>query len=295
MATTETTGSTVPRRQLGRYLRELRNGQRISVKTAAEQLEWSETKIWRVETGQSSLRSLDVEQMCRLYAAPPDITEALMGLAKETKAKGWWHAYGDVIPEGFDVYIGLEEAASLLCMYQSELVPGLLQTEDYARTVISAGKPDENDDQVDRLVHLRIARQALVQRPTAPMELRAVLNESVIRRPVGGTAIMAAQLDRLAEAAGQSNVSLRVVPFSAGLHHGVMSGPFYILRFPLNGDGRESEPATVYVNGFTGDLYLDKAHEVERYADAFESIWTAALDEPVSRNLIQRSARELRQ
>jgi transcriptional regulator with XRE-family HTH domain len=295
MATTETTGSTVPRRQLGRYLRELRNGQRISVKTAAEQLEWSETKIWRVETGQSSLRSLDVEQMCRLYAAPPDITEALMGLAKETKAKGWWHAYGDVIPEGFDVYIGLEEAASLLCMYQSELVPGLLQTEDYARTVISAGKPDENDDQVDRLVHLRIARQALVQRPTAPMRLRAVLNESVIRRPVGGTAIMAAQLDRLAEAAGQPNVSLRVVPFSAGLHHGVMSGPFYILRFPLNGDGRESEPATVYVNGFTGDLYLDKAHEVERYADAFESIWTAALDERVSRNLIQRSARELRQ
>jgi hypothetical protein len=295
MATTETTGSTVPRRQLGRYLRELRNGQRISVKTAAEQLEWSETKIWRVETGQSSLRSLDVEQMCRLYAAPPDITEALMGLAKETKAKGWWHAYGDVIPEGFDVYIGLEEAASLLCMYQSELVPGLLQTEDYARTVISAGKPYENDDQVDRLVHLRIARQALVQRPTAPLELRAVLNESVIRRPVGGTAIMAAQLDRLAEAAGLPNVSLRVVPFSLGLHHGVMSGPFYILRFPLNGDGQESEPATVYVNGFTGDLYLDKAHEVERYANAFESIWTAALDERVSRNLIHRSARELRQ
>jgi transcriptional regulator with XRE-family HTH domain len=293
--TAETTGSTVPRRQLGRYLRELRSGQRITVKTAAEKLEWSEAKIWRIETGQTSLRSLDVEAMCRVYAAPPDLTEALMGLAKETKAKGWWHAYGDVIPEGFDVYIGLEEAASLLSMYQSELVPGLLQTEDYARMVIRAGKPNEDEEQIDRLVHVRLARQALIQRATAPLELRAVLNEAVIRRPVGGQAVMAAQLDRLVEAAGWTNVSLRVVPFTAGLHYGVMSGPFYILRFPLNGDGQESEPATVYVNGFTGDLYLDKAHEVERYANAFESIWNAALDERASRNLIHRSARELRQ
>jgi transcriptional regulator with XRE-family HTH domain len=289
----ETTGSTVPRRQLGRYLRELRSGQRITVKTAAEKLEWSEAKIWRIETGQTSLRSLDVEAMCRVYDAPPDLTEALMGLAKETKAKGWWHAYGDVIPEGFDVYIGLEEAASLLSMYQSELVPGLLQTEDYARTVIKDGMEDE--EQIDRLVHVRIARQALIQRTTVPLELRAVLNEAVIRRPVGGHAVMAAQLDRLAEAAGWTNVSLRVVPFSTGLHKGVTSGPFYVLRFPLNGDGQESEPATVYVNGFTGDLYLDKRHEVDRYANAFESIWSAALDETASRNLIHRTARELLQ
>src|SRR5712692_7860906 len=227
----ETTGSTVPRRQLGRYLRELRNRERLTVKVAAEKLEWSEAKIWRIETGQTSLRSLDVEAMCKIYGAPAGLTEALMGLAKETKARGWWHAYGDVIPEGFDVYIGLEEAASLLSMYQSELVPGLLQTEDYARTVIRSGKPGEDDEQVDRLVHVRIARQALVQRATAPLELRAALNEAVIRRPVGGPAVMAAQLDRLAQAAEMPNVSLRVVPFSAGLHHGVMSGPFYILRF----------------------------------------------------------------
>jgi transcriptional regulator with XRE-family HTH domain len=107
----ETTGSTVPRRQLGRYLRELRNRERLTVKVAAAKLEWSEAKIWRIETGQTSLRSLDVEAMCKIYAAPADLTEALMGLARETKARGWWHAYGDVIPEGFDVYIGLEEAA----------------------------------------------------------------------------------------------------------------------------------------------------------------------------------------
>ena len=110
----ETTGSTVPRLQLGRYLRELRGRERLTVKAAAEKLEWSEAKIWRIETGQTSLRSLDVEAMCQIYAAPADLTEALMGLARETKARGWWHAYGDVIPEGFDVYIGLEEAASEL-------------------------------------------------------------------------------------------------------------------------------------------------------------------------------------
>jgi len=294
MAMETTTGSTVPRRQLGRYLRELRAGQRMTVKIAAEKLEWSEAKIWRIETGQTSLRSFDVEAMCRIYAAPPDLTEALMGLAKETKARGWWHAYGDVIPEGFDVYIGLEEAASQIASYQADLVPGLLQTEDYARTVISAGKSGPDADEIDRRVHFRIARQALVRRPTQPLELHVVLNESILRRPVGGAAIMAAQLDSLAEAAELPNVTLRVVPFSAGLHPGLMTGPFVVLRFPLNGDGQDSEPATVYVDGFTGDLYLDKTAEVEQYADAFESIWSAALDETASRNLTRQVAEELR-
>jgi transcriptional regulator with XRE-family HTH domain len=293
--TEQATGSTVPRRQLGRYLRDLRGSQRITVKTAAEKLEWSETKVWRIETGQTSLRSHDVELMCRIYAAPPDLTEALMGLAKETKAKGWWHAYGDVIPEGFDVYIGLEEAASQLSAYQNELVPGLLQTEQYARAVIKADNPGVDDEEIDRRVHVRIARQALVRRQTAPPELTVVLNEAILRRPVGGSQVMAAQLDSLADSAGLPNVALRVVPFRAGLHHGVMSGPFVILRFPRNGDGHDSEPATVYVDGFTGALYLDKPREVERYATAFESIWSAALDEPASRGLINQAAEELRQ
>jgi transcriptional regulator with XRE-family HTH domain len=293
--TDQATGSTVPRRQLGRYLRELRAGQRITVKTAASKLEWSETKVWRIETGQTSLRSHDVELMCRIYAAPPDLTGALMGLARETKAKGWWHAYGDVIPEGFDVYIGLEEAASQLSAYQPELVPGLLQTEQYARVVIQADNLGVDAEEIDRRVHVRIARQALVRRQTAPPQLTVALNEAILRRPVGGTPVMAAQLDSLAAAAGLPNVALRVVPFTAGLHHGVMSGPFVILRFPRNGDGRDSEPATIYVDGFTGALYLDKPREVERYANAFDSIWSAALDEPASRELIHQAAEELRQ
>ena len=138
-------------RQLGRYLRELRNKQRLTVRAAAEKLEWSEAKIWRIETGQTSLRSLDVEAVCRIYGAPADLTEALMGLAKETKAKGWWQAYGDVVPEWFDVYIGLEEAASSISTYESELVPGLLQAEEYARTVIKAEHHEDSDEEIEAM------------------------------------------------------------------------------------------------------------------------------------------------
>jgi len=291
--TEQTTGSTVPRRQLGRYLRDLRNGQRLTVRAAAERLEWSEAKIWRIETGQVGLRSLDVEAMCRIYGAAPDLTEALMGLAKETKAKGWWHSYGDVIPEGFDVYIGLEEAAASFSWYESELIPGLLQTEDYARAVIAADKPAVEDEEIDRRVHVRIARQALLTRVTAAPELRIVLNEAIVRRPVGGTEVMSGQLRRLLDASGLPNVALRIISFSAGLHLGIISGPFVILRFPLNGDGRASEPPTVYVDGFTGDLYLDKPNEIKRYDEAFGAIWSVALDEKASQELLSRASKEI--
>ena len=291
----QTTGSTVPRRQLGRYLRDLRNRSRLTVRVAAEKLEWSEAKIWRIETGQTSLRSLDVEAMGKVYGAPPELTEALMGLAKETKARGWWHAYGDVIPEGFDLYIGLEEAVSALSWYESELVPGLLQTEDYARTVIKADKPGVDNDEIERRVHVRMARQALLTRTTAPPTADVILNEAILRRPVGGPQIMARQLERLAGSSNLPNVSIRVLPFSAGLHHGLMTGPFVILRFPLNGDGREAEPTTVYVDGYTGDLYLDKPSEIDRYKEAYASISGSSLDEPSSIKLILQAARELRQ
>jgi len=287
------TGSTVPRRQLGRYLRDMRNRAGLTVKDAARGLEWSETKIWRIETGQTSLRSFDVEVMCRVYGAAPDMTEALMGLAKETKARGWWQAYGDAVPEWFDLYVGLEAAASKLFLYGQELVPGLFQTEDYARTLITADHPEESDEESGRRVGLRMARQALVRRPIDPPLLQVALNESVLRRPIGGPRVMVAQLERLAAASKLPNVSLRVVPFSAGFHPGVLSGSFNILRFPLNGNGTESEPPTVYADLYTGALYLDKPNEIERYSEAFSGIWQHALDESASRELVSQAAEEL--
>ena len=172
-------------------------------------------------------------------------------------------------------------------------VPGLLQTEGYARAVIGAGKPGVDAEEIGRRVQLRIERQVLIRRPLVPLELRVVVNESILRRQVGGREVMAGQLDALADVAGLPNVLLRVVPFSAGLHQGMMTGPFVILRFPANGDGTDSEPPTVYVDGYTGDLYLDKPAEVTQYADAFEAIWNAALNEAASSALIQASAKEL--
>ncbi|MGY9070593.1 helix-turn-helix domain-containing protein [Streptomyces lavendulae] len=284
------TGSTVPRRQLGRNLRDLRNRARLTVRAAATKLEWSEAKMWRIETGQTPLRSLDVQAMCLVYGAPPDITEALMGLAKETKARGWWHAYGDVIPEGFDIYVGLEEAAESLSLYESDLVPGILQTDGYAREIIRTHIRGIDDADLDGRVRLRVERQSLLTRITDPATLRVALGEAVLRRPVGGREVMMRQLAHLVYVSELPNVSIRVVPFAAGMHSGVVTGPFIILRFPLIGEGAATEPPTVYADGYTGGLYLDKEREVQQYDAAFNDIWEASLDEQASQRLIAEVA-----
>jgi transcriptional regulator with XRE-family HTH domain len=287
-------GSTVPRRQLGRYLRDLRGSAGLTVRAAAKQLERSEPTIWRIENGLVSVRSVEVQIMCQLYGASADMTKALMALARETKAKGWWQAYGDVLPEWFDLYVGLEAAANRISWYESELAPGLFQTPDYARALVSADHRDAEGAEVDRWVQLRMGRQAILRRPIDPPTLQVALRESVLRCPVGGATVMAAQLDRLAEMSELPNVSIRVVPFAVGLHPGMMSGPFEVLRFPMNGGGLETEPPTVYADIYTGAIYLDKPREVERYDQAFGEIWEAALGEGESRDLIRQSAEDLR-
>jgi transcriptional regulator with XRE-family HTH domain len=290
----EMAGSTVPRRQLGRYLEELRENAGLNRKDAAKALERSAPTMWRIETGRIAVRSIEVEAMCRLYGASAEMTEVLSGLAKETKARGWWQAYGDAVPDWFDVYVGLEAAATRMSKFESELVPGLFQTEDYARTIIRADHPEEDDAEIARRVELRMARQAILRRPVNPPALEVALRESVLRCPVGGTEIMAAQLDRLADAAGLPNVSMRVVPFSAGFHLGMLTGGFTLLRFPLNGSGTETEPDTVYSDSFTGAIYLDKPGELARYSRAFAEIWETSLDEDSSRDFISRAAEALR-
>jgi transcriptional regulator with XRE-family HTH domain len=287
-------GSTVPRRQLGRYLRDLRQAAGVTLKVAAQELERSEPTLWRIETGQTSVRSLDVKAMCELYGATPDMMAALMSLAKETKAKGWWQAYGDVIPEWFDMYIGLETAAVRQSDYQTELVTGLFQTEDYARTIIRAHSPNETEAEVERRLELRLARQRIVRRLIDPPAVQLAIGEQVLRRPVGGSVVMAAQLEQLAEVSELPNVTLRVVPFGAGYHPGLVSGSFTILRFPSNVGGAETEPPTVYSETFTGALYLDKPRELERYSQAFADIWAASLDENATRDHLRQAAEQMR-
>jgi transcriptional regulator with XRE-family HTH domain len=287
-------GSTVPRRQLGRYLRDLRSQAGLTVRAAARELERSEPTIWRIEYGQVSVRSVEVQIMCQLYGANQETTKALMSLAKETKAKGWWQAWGDVVPEWFDLYVGLEAATSRIDWFETELVPGLLQTPEYAEALIRLEHADDGDEEIARRVQLRMGRQPILRRPIDPPVIRIVLGEQVVRRPVGGPGVMTSQLGRLAEVSESPNVSLRVVPFTAGQHLGMLSGSFEILRFPMNGNGADSEPPTVYSESFTGALYLDKAYEVGRYDQAFGQVWKASLDDEASRELLHNAAEALR-
>ncbi|RBM22414.1 helix-turn-helix transcriptional regulator [Streptomyces sp. PT12] len=283
-------GSTVPRRQLGRHPRESRTDARLTRKLAARKLEWSEAKMWRIESGLTLVRSHDVQSMCGIYGAPEETTTALVGLAKETKARGWWHSFGGSITEGFDVCHSMEGAASRISLYQGHVVPGLFQTEDYARITLRAAHPDKDEEETGRRVRLRIARHSLVTRVTAPPGLRVVLDEAPLRRPVGAGTVMAGQLRHLAKVSTRDNVEIRVVPTDAGAHPGPLSGSFRILRFPQGGDGKETEPPTVYADRYTGDLHLDRPHEIARYDAAFTGMWNTSLSEEASRTLLTELA-----
>jgi Domain of unknown function (DUF5753)/Helix-turn-helix domain len=287
-------GSTVPRRQLGRYLRQLREDARITVKLASEQLEWSAPKIWRIEGGATSMRALDVEAMCRLYGAAPEQTEMLMALARETKSKGWWHSYNDAIPAYFELYVGLESSAERLRQYEPELIPGLLQTEAYATEVFRTRDRRRTDEEVTRGVAVRKERQGLLLRtwPAAP-RLEVVLNEGVLRRPLRDRAEMAQQLRHIVQVGALPNVVVRVLPYAAGIHPASMAGgSFVILDFPDHGDARGAEPTTVYSDGLTGSLYLDKPTEVEAYEEVWAAMMASALNEAQSKKLIAIIAKE---
>ncbi|MFR9752778.1 helix-turn-helix domain-containing protein [Nocardia sp. 004] len=273
-----TTGSTMPRRQLGRRLRDLRNRAGMTTRVAARRLEWSEAKIWRIETGQTSLRGLDVEAMCKIYGAPSELLEPLTALARDTKARGWWTAYSDAIPEGLEVYIGLEEAASRLFVYANELVPGLLRTEGYLRAVLAAAHPELSADAVDRRVQLSQARQAQLTRADTSLRVDALISEAVLHRRIGTTAVVAEQLDQLRRMCELPNVRIRLVPMDCGYHDGMSSGQFVLLEFPEVDSGNPPEPSVVCVEALTGPLYVDKEPEVARFHAALASIEAVAVD-----------------
>jgi len=286
-------GSTVPRRQLGRYLRQLREEAGITVKAAADALEWSTPRLWRIEKGAVPMRALDTKNMCQLYAATPEVTEALMGLARETKARGWWHAYGDAVPVWFELYVGLETAATRLRKYEPELVPGLLQTKAYATETFQIVRPDIDSDDLDRSVAIRLKRQTLLTRtvPDAPA-LEIILNEAALRRPIRDRGAMAAQLRHIVDVAALPNVTVQVLPLATGLHKAMTCGPFTILDFPPGTAGREGEPPTVYGGNLTGALYLDKPAEVDAYVDVWDSLSGVSLSETESVEIILAISRE---
>ncbi|MGV9766453.1 helix-turn-helix domain-containing protein [Micromonospora tulbaghiae] len=291
----EDIGSTVPRRQLGRLLRQFRNEAGVTLDAAAEALEYSRQKIWRIECGLGAVRVLDVKAMCELYGVSAEMTEAMRGLAAETKSKGWWHAYGDAVPSWFELYVGLESAASRLRGYDESLIPGILQTKEYAQGLYRLGGT-LSDEERERAVQVRLQRQALLMRrlPAAP-RLESVLCESVLRRVVGGPRAMTAQLDHLLKLSELPNVAVRVLPLQAGPQPGAVAGTFMILDFPPTKGGRAApEPSIVYSESLTGALYLDKPEELVAYERVWRGLDGLALGEEESKDMIKRLAGEMR-
>jgi transcriptional regulator with XRE-family HTH domain len=259
-------GPTVRRMLVGAQLRRLRTEQGLSREQAGEAIRASEWKIHRLENGQVGVKERDVVDLLRLYGVTdPGEVAALVTLAREGNEPGWWVQYSDLLPQWFRAYVDLESAASLIRTYQGQFVPGLLQTEEYTRAVIHGSQLDESPEEAKRRVALRSGRQTLLERPDAPM-LWAVVDEAALRRPVGGPKVMRAQLERLIEATELPNVTLQVLPFSAGAHP-AMVGAFSILRF-----AERELPDVVYLEHLTNALYLDKREDVDQYLHVMDQI-----------------------
>lgn len=265
----------------------------LTIAEAAALMEWSESKLQRLETGNAEkIRVLDIRELCRIYDFDEEFCTALVGLAQQSNVKSWWHEYDSLVPEGFNMYVGLESSARTLISYQPDLVPGLIQTADYARVLISDYWPDAPREQIDRRVQLRMRRQHLLTRKRAPATLDVVLHETALRRVVGGPHIMSAQLRRVADLSTLPTIAIRVLPFSAGVPSGHTVGPFVILEFGRDNRNRPVDPTVVYLENFLGDLYLEKQAAVDRYHQAYRALQQAALDENSSRDLLRKAAKE---
>jgi hypothetical protein len=207
-------------------------------------------------------------------------------LAREARRRGWWHSYADVLPEGFEVYVDLEAEASSIRTFQAQLVPGLLQTEQYAREVLSAWWVTVEPEEIDRRLAVRLKRQELNTRRERPLQYWAILDEAVLRRPVGGPAVMRDQLNRLAESSAQTNVTLQILPNAVGAHI-AMLGAFVLLSFP-----EATDPDVVYLDTDTSSFYLERPEEIDRYTLVFDHLRATALPVQESVTLINALARD---
>lgn len=282
-----TTGPTVRRRRLGTELRKLRESSGYKLEEVAAQLGVAPSTLSRIETGKAPTKSAYLNQMLEMYGVEePGQRQVLVDMAREGHRKGWWAAYDDVLPSGFDIYVGLEAETAAVRGYEISVVPGLLQTPDYARAVLREMFPRHGAEQIDRLVDLRMERQRRFD-DDPPLELWAILDEAVVRRPVGGRQVMRAQLDHLLDMTLRPGITVQVLPFDCGAHAG-HGGPFSILEFPNRTD---SEVA--YVESVAGNLYLEKDREVRARVEAFDRLRAAALAPAASVDLVAHVSKEL--
>jgi transcriptional regulator with XRE-family HTH domain len=259
-------GSTVRRILLGSQLRRLREQRGVTRQDAGYVIRASESKISRLELGRVSFKERDVDDLLTLYGVGDKAErDALIQLAREANTPGWWHRYNDVLPSFFQTYVGLEEAAALIRTYELQFVPGLLQSEGYARAVIRLGNAGAAEHEIDQRVELRLQRQERLTGPEAP-RLWAVIDEGALRRPIGGPEVMRGQFEHLIEMSKLPNVTIQIMPFRFG-GHAAEGGAFTILRFP-----EQDLPDVVYVENLTGAMYLDKRDDVDTYLQAMERL-----------------------
>jgi transcriptional regulator with XRE-family HTH domain len=274
-------GPTVQRIVLGAQLRRLREAAGITTGQAGEAIRASHSKISRLERGQTGVKKRDLTDLLTLYGITGQAErEALLILARQASAPGWWQQYNDVLPKRAERYIGLERAASVIRAYEVQFVPGLMQTEDYARAVIVLSNPGAPGDWTDRRVSLRMQRQQLLTEPGAP-QLWTVLDETALRRPQGGRHVMHAQLEHLLRLTELPNITLQIVLFRSG-PPAAAGGPFTILRFP-----EPDLPDLVYIEHLSGALYLDHPGDIASYQTVMEQLCVQAETSAASQHILR--------
>ena len=271
---------------LGAQLRRLREDAGVSRDDAGYHIRASGSKISRLELGRVSFKERDVADLLDFYGVSGEHKEQLLQLAHEANATPWWQKYREVVPDWFQVYVGLEEAAALIRIYEVQFVPGLLQTEDYARAVVVQGAPGLSPEEIDSRVAVRMGRQKLFSREN-PARLWAIVDEAALRRPIGSRDVLAGQVNRLIDATSEPNITLQVMPFKHG-GHAAEGGAFTIMRFP-----EADLPDMVYMEYLTGAHYIDKPEDVEVYAAVMERLSVAGTSPEKTRDILGDILKEL--
>ncbi|WP_271222532.1 helix-turn-helix domain-containing protein [Streptosporangium carneum] len=266
-------------------LSRLREDSGLTRVQVAERIGSTDTTLWRYETGLTRPRPSDVSVLTEVYGVTGEARDSLIQMAREARQRGWWHRHRQALKPGFDSYIGLEAEASVVRTYEPLVVPGLMQTEPYARAVIEATAMTQAPSEVDEKVSVRISRQQLLHGPGDPIQLVALLDEAVLRRQIGGRAVMREQLEHLVDLGKLPNVEIRVIPFSAGAH-AAMDGKFCLLSFP-----EPEDPDLVYLEQATSGLMPEDPEEVRRYTLMFGSLSALALGAEASATFIAQMAR----
>jgi len=279
-------GPTARRIILGAQLRRLREAAGITRADAGYAIRGSESKISRLELGRVGFKERDVQDLLTMYGVTEETERrAVLSMIAQSNERGWWHRYSDLMPPWFQDFVGLEESASRIQSYELQFVPGLLQTEEYARAVAGPDQPEQFTSDIDRRVAFRLQRQKVLHRPGAP-KLWAVIDESVLHRPIGGRGVLRRQLEHLLELTRQPNITLQVVPYAVSGH--AAEGAFSVLRF-----GEPELPDVVYIEHLGGALYLDRLEEIELYGRIFDRLTVDAETPERSRAVLDKERAEL--